>query len=921
MKPKARAGGLVVGYVLSSCMLGCLAGGVRTGDDDPRATCDPGFVWSGDTCADVDECATASHHCDAHAACENVPGAHACTCLPGFLGDGRTCMSNQYLREEELTAPLRQQLDGWVLAAAPPGTRPRLYGVDAVWGPTVDAFVHFDPQCVRGGVLNGIGTVKHMGRVWDHLALGGARCDGRASPTLAAHPDFARYATYDGTYDSEAGAEAGQLTYDTSRQRALYLVRWLRYCHRTTDGAGCIYSASEVDPIVPKLIAYEMDRLRSFTPNGCGFYTRWHQTSSLFFDIGADRGFSFWNLWLDLLWDEIAEADRNFVSDALEREIDSYLCSYEGVHSEYCAGAFDPPCNRPLWPEHDLTRPAGFEQCHWSLCNFNNWTPVLNASALLWAINFYHEKPRKARAVLAAVLTTNWEHRPYVLSDGGYREGSVYVGLSYKNSRKMNRLLRTSFGHPLNSYKWGRMPETARWVLDNMMPDGHIADFGDARGDRTGFDDMMILEQMLYEELIGVEPVGSVTMDPCLVKELFTNLYHGGVEQDLWTLEPSLARDWMQLVDSCEQIPATRGAYYPEYRMAVLRSAVTAGVALAGTKRAIYGEADLLYAQANHTSLAITAADAAWPHRELDFGGVIWTVHGNRLLADFGYGAIFHRKSDAYYYEGQNHSDYMLGANILVLPGAAEGVEYRAQLRDAPGTLERVHIDGGVAYFADGSAPYGAGRSDGFVDFFGRWIIPLEDGNFLLVDAFAAVPDKADRAQEFWYAPDDVEIACTGNSQTSTDVVVSVPAPYELVLQPRCSDLDERAAEGQGRLLAAARQPGAFVRGFPDFLLDNVEFAANAIDGYVTFGADRTAWRRELVRWTPDDPITEDVRAFLLQRGVQGRPFAAASVTYSACGVGKDCFDIIVDGVTSRRVIVAADLSGYFLERLDAPIP
>ena len=41
--------------------------------------------------ADRDECADGSAGCDANASCENQPGTYACTCAPGFAGDGETC--------------------------------------------------------------------------------------------------------------------------------------------------------------------------------------------------------------------------------------------------------------------------------------------------------------------------------------------------------------------------------------------------------------------------------------------------------------------------------------------------------------------------------------------------------------------------------------------------------------------------------------------------------------------------------------------------------------------------------------------------------------------------------------------------------------------------------------------------------------
>ena len=41
--------------------------------------------------ADIDECATNNGGCSADATCTNNVGSFACTCLPGYTGDGFTC--------------------------------------------------------------------------------------------------------------------------------------------------------------------------------------------------------------------------------------------------------------------------------------------------------------------------------------------------------------------------------------------------------------------------------------------------------------------------------------------------------------------------------------------------------------------------------------------------------------------------------------------------------------------------------------------------------------------------------------------------------------------------------------------------------------------------------------------------------------
>lgn len=41
---------------------------------------------------DIDECTAESHNCSPNSMCINVEGSFQCSCIPGFEGDGKTCI-------------------------------------------------------------------------------------------------------------------------------------------------------------------------------------------------------------------------------------------------------------------------------------------------------------------------------------------------------------------------------------------------------------------------------------------------------------------------------------------------------------------------------------------------------------------------------------------------------------------------------------------------------------------------------------------------------------------------------------------------------------------------------------------------------------------------------------------------------------
>ena len=727
----------------------------------------------------------------------------------------------------------------------PAPQHPRLLGNGAAWKAYWQPFESL--PCVNSGLDADWGVVFNAKNVWDKNTKGYAPCRGGSPTGLQTLADAAFYLNppTDPVWNQDRAL------------RVLFLLRQLKQCQ--SEGSACTYSAAETQALQAAFIAYEMRR----------FPTVVWDWGYKCFDLGTEPTMKFWSLFVDVFWHDLAAADKKAIDTKLGALADCYLQQYAAKD--------------------------------WSIFNGNNWTPVLGKGATYWALAYYHEDPR-APVVLEKVLESLWLHRDFYLTDGAYIEGIVeYTNVSYSSLREINNLVMQGFGVPLESVRWERIAKTADWYLDFMTPDGSMVDFGDS-WEKLGWYTLDPLHMLLWEEMIGKKAIGTVNLDACKVQEYFSNKWFSKDLEDPWAVQPSMARDWIGLAAQCQRTTqkGTRTSLFTEALTGSLRQYLPGSSTLAQKE-------GLRFKQADQTYLAVSGVPNDFPHRELDFGGLIWSAYGNRLLYDFGYGDIAKTAQGKPYLikDGTNElfDNLPLGANTLVVENATQtgysGGSYNndtinsSQIYGERGRLAKVNIGGYDGLHLDAQAVYGANDAElGWLRYFDRWMLSLNDGNYLVVDAFAV---KADRGvadvQEYWHTAAETDTA-TSCSFSRQNVAMTLENAQSLRLTPECARLERNAASSVvGRISAASLQAGAFS------LEPHVIAYRNRIGGITS---------RQRARFKPLSPVGEDVRVFLLQAAPQAAQLQAVSVKKMDCG-GMPCFDVVMNGQARRLTFAYAN--------------
>jgi len=728
---------------------------------------------------------------------------------------------------------------------------PRVLGNNSEWRAYYQPFD--DLACIESDKDHDWGMVFNAKNIWDRTTKGAAICRNGVPDSLSEVSDTDYY------LDFQEGDK-------WNRKRALrimFLLREQMDCYANGLGS-CLYSESEVTQLKEAFIASEMARFDSVSW-GYGYVC---------FDIGTEPPVKFWSIFVDTFWSELTASDKAKIDDKLGELIGCYLTQ--------------------------------IEEKHWSIYNGNNWTAILDKAALYWAIVYYHEDSR-ANRVIKEVLRTLWLHRDFYLSDGSYMEGIVeYTNVSYSNLREINNLMRQSFDQALESVRWERTEKTSRWYLDFMVPDGKMADFGDS-WDKRGWSTFDPLHMMMWEEMIGQKEIGTAELDACSVYEYFSNIWFSKGFEDPWSVQPSLARDWEAVVSECNQssIYETKQILFDQAESGVLKSYIPNASPLADQE-------NMRFSQANYTWLGFNGVPNDFPHRELDFGALIWSAYGNRLLYDFGYGEIGKTSSNQGYLirDGKTElwDNLALGANTLVVEDATDehytGGNYNddainsSQIYGARGTLERFDLNGYKAFVADGSAVYGRDDDEfGWLEFFNRYMIALDDGNFIVVDSFKTKGDRGDaNVKEYWYTSDE-ELNTTECSYAYEKIDLTLENSKSLLLKPRCSMLDREAnSTVNAKIVANSLADGTFEID-PDTIVYQTRTSAVVVRNRIKYGSV--------------NPVSEDIRLFLLQASPNAT-LPDANISANRCDAITPCFDINIAEETKRLNFKVND-NGYFV--------
>ncbi|KYQ91586.1 serine/threonine protein kinase [Tieghemostelium lacteum] len=733
--------------------------------------------------------------------------------------------------------------------SAPYNGHPRIYGdSQQFWDKKIQPFL--DLACDTTYAQSDY-SVLSARQAWEQILFSGSICKAPA-----------RRATFDtshntvGDYYQTTTPAFNAANRDSRGRNTMYLIRFLRSCFALNKpSATCFYTEAQLNDLVPRVIALEF-----------GYWSNWGtwgENTQYKIDLGARSPAKFWGLFYDTFYNDLTPTQRS----TIETKMDSMITAYNA-----CYG------NANCWP----------------LQNGNNWTPYISLGFTYLTLARWYENAA-AETTMNNILSILTKTRYTLESDGTFIEGLAhYAAMNIDNVIEIEFLIQYVLGVHVTQVNWDNFKsKSADWVMDNILTDSMTLDFGDSHATQYGA--LTPLFSWYIDEILGNAAKGSTQVDPCKMLRFWMNHYwYGGMDSGFDLHQVVVARNFSALVASCSTLSDRTGIY-------------TIGGGGVFKKRLAPTPSGVpLYSRQNQipfSSFAMQAKYNGYPHAEADFGGIVYSAFGARVIADMSYGTI--AKTD----KALQIDNGAAGANTLVIEDAWDSsnptIINRSQFSPVRGTIALKSFNSGTTtyeYFElDGSNVYGRNQTTGgWLKRFKRYGISMPDGHYIMIDSITKKDGVASiRPSEYFYSNKDPANPTTCGMWVMHSTMSLQNGEVEI--KPFCSNSGYQLNNGFST--AVTRIAGSSLLG-GSFVFDNVIT-------YALEGGTSTKYRS---RFVPTNPITQpEARGFVIVSGANATtvPQHSISVT-SDCPANNKCFEVQISS-QSYRVELTSDTDGYLL--------
>ncbi|KAL1503504.1 hypothetical protein AB1Y20_011985 [Prymnesium parvum] len=804
---------------------------------------------------------------------------------------------------------------GLAFPTQPPVGRPRLYGSNDVWYRSrVMPFFHApcDAEAAPDAGWFEEAGVFDVKSHFEYAARGFRSCTQPAidGADIAAYHPARKYLQY---------LSGGESPSFVDGRRALHLVRRLWSCYE--HGGVCEYNSSQALRLATALVAVEMARWEGYVWT-CGVQCG-GTPGSVAFDLTTSEPVAYFSLWYDVLSSQaglVPAGNASVVASMLRSQI-------------------------------DLFRDA-FWFGEWTLWNGNNWTPHLCTAALMWAIAFFHEDDA-ALEVVAMVNDIMWLHRKYYLPDGTYVEGVVvYSIMSISGLLQMASMQRPSFGAAPEAVDVDALRAVVRYQLASMATDGYAVDFGDSHS-RRGWTETSTLDAAMASQIVLDAPTHArqPSIDACELRAHSASAYgSSSTGVDPWVLDPALldlnisARVKSGCYDAHASRPlgGPRISLFPDGGYAAIRLPLLpenrSGAPCFGSgaqQRCIDPSRPSLFDNVPYVHLSLQARSNSFAHSEVDFGTLVWSAWGSRLISDFGYGTIATAVGDwdtrRYEYIDNNPAGHSTVVVKEAFTSTGSRINFSQMNKGEAGSISLANVsrddssDASRCVELDGSVVYGSTRPDGWLDQMRRYACPLDaeaanrlfPGAILLIDVIRVKQNREPLSiygatyggpnfnelapagqqlhiEEYFYTDTAATLASDGDGNLIAEelpfnrealgsggkwvrhVDVEVVSPHLVSLTPASGIGAYRDADGIGVVAGYATRGG-------NFTYDGVITSVNV-------WGEEHAYKKRRFRFVGDGPIDSDgdVRAFVLAPSAANQ-LSLPNVTLTSCGGALGC--------------------------------